>query len=199
MLPRSGHEACSCRAQRLRWAGIADRLAGVEHLLEYQDYLLAYRLRALIGGRLRPSGAPLSLPAYAARRLRRQALAREVTASGDYRAALRDVDRLTDELNFGFWHNPGETVALLTAVVAAGGCPALESEAAFTDGLLTPQERARAGVDGCAVLGRYYLGLVRASAAYLDAEVFDRLRGSLDAVRERVPLVVVDGVVTDEG
>jgi hypothetical protein len=56
---------------------------------------------------------------------------------------------------------------------------------------------------GCAVLGRYYLGLVRASAAYLDAEVFDRLRGSLDALRERVPLVVVDGdsdsVVADEG
>ena len=176
-------------------------LAGVEHLREYQDYVLAYRLRALVGGRLRPTGALLSLPAYAARRLRRQALAREVTVSGDYRAALRDVERLTDELNFGFWHNPGETVAVLTAVIAAGGCPALESEAAFVDGLMTPRERARAGADGCAVLGRYYLGLVRASAAYLDAEVFDRLRGSLDALRALVPLVVVDGdvVAADEG
>lgn len=165
----------------------------MEHLREYQDYLLAYRLRALIGGRSRPRGAPLSLSAYAAKRLRRQALAREVTSSGDYRAALRDVDALTDELAFGFWHNPAETVAMLTHVVAAGGCVALEGEAAFAAALLTPRERARAGPAGCAALARYYLGLVRASAAYLDAETFDRLRGALDGAREHLPLVVVDG------
>lgn len=164
----------------------------MEHLREYQDYLLAYRLRALIGGRLRPLGAPLTLAAYAAKRLRRQALAREVTASGDYRAALREVDALTSELNFGFWHNPGETVAVLGHVVAAGGCVALEGEAAFVDALLTARERARSGAERCAALARYYLGLVRASAAYLDAETFDRLRGALDVAREALPLVVVD-------
>lgn len=164
----------------------------MEHLREYQDYVLAYRLRALIGGRVRPLGAPLTLSAYAAKRLRRQALAREVTTSGDYRAALRDVEALTSELSFGFWHNPGETVAVLTHVVAAGGCVALEGEDAFVEALFTARERAHAGTDRCIALARYYLGLVRASAAYLDAETFDRLRGALDAARAHLPLVVVD-------
>lgn len=190
MLPRSGHEACSCRAQRLRWAGTADRLAGVEHLLEYQDYLLAYRLRALIGGRLRPGAPPLSLPGYAARRLRRQALARGLAVGSAGRGALREVERLTDELSFGLWHDPVETVALLRHVVAAGGCVALESEAAFASELLTRGERHRAGQEAVALLASYYLGLVRASAACLDAEAFDRLRGALDPARARLPLVV---------
>lgn len=176
--------------QRLQPPG--RRLEVVEHLREYQDYVLAYRLRALIGGRLRPSGPQLSLAAYAARRLRRQALARQVTASDDYRTSLREVERLTDELSFGVWHNPSESVRLLEVVVRSGGCRALESEAAFAHELLTPTERARAGAEGVALLARYYLGLLRASSAYLDAVVFDRLRSSLDAERDRLPVVVSD-------
>ena len=162
----------------------------MEHLREYQDYLLAYRLRALIGGRLRPAAAPLSVAGYASRRLQRQALARAVASSGDYRSALRQVERLTDELSFGIWHSPNETTALLRHVVAAGGCAALESEAAFASELLTPGERRRAGPEATALLASYYLGLVRASAVDLDAAAFDRLRGALDQVRERLPLVV---------
>jgi len=168
----------------------------VEHLREYQDYVLGYRLRALVGAGVRPKGPLLTLPAYAARRLRRQSLAREVAASGDYRRPLREVERLTDELNFGLWHNPSETLRLLEHVIRSGGCRALESEAAFASELLTPRERARGGPDGVALLARYYLGLIRASAAYLDAAVFDRQRGSLDAMREHVPLVVVDAADT---
>lgn len=164
----------------------------MEHLREYQDYVLAYRLRALLGGRLRPSGALLELPAYAATRLRRQALARQVTSSDDYRASLREVERLTGELSFGLWHNPSETLALLEQVVRSGGCRALESEAAFVSELLTRAERRRAGQAGCAFLARYYLGLVRASSAYLDASVFDRVRTELDRMRERLPVVVLD-------
>lgn len=164
----------------------------MEHLLEYQDYVLAYRLRAVLGGAVRPRGPLLGLPAYAARRLRRQRLAREVTASGDYRRSLREVERLTDELNFGLWHNPSETLALLGHVVRSGGCRALESEAAFASDLLTPLERRRAGPVGAERLAAYYLALVRASASYLDAAAFDRLRGALDAQRLHVPLVVVD-------
>ena len=30
--------------------------AAPEHLLEYQDFVLAFRFRALVGGRLRPRG-----------------------------------------------------------------------------------------------------------------------------------------------
>ena len=162
----------------------------MEHLREFQDYLLAYRLRAVIGGQARPRGAPLALAAYAARRVRRQALAREVATTAEYHASLREVERLSDELNFGLWHDPIETNALLRHVVAAGGCPALESEAAFVAALLTPSERRRAGPAATGRLARYYLGLVRSAAAYLDAEVFDRLRGGLDAERAHLPLVV---------
>ena len=160
-----------------------------EHLLEDQDHVLAYRLRALVGGRLRPHGGPLPLPRYAAERLRRQALAREVVGRGDYRDALRELERISDALSFGFWHDPGATVAMLRAVVGAGGCVALEGPEAFVDALLTPLERERAGPDG-ARLARYYLGLVRASAAYQDAEVFTRLRDELDRERARLPLIV---------
>jgi hypothetical protein len=164
-------------------------IAAPEHLLEYQDHVLAYRLRALLGGRLRPSGPLLSLPAYADRRLRRQRLARELVGRSDYREVLREVERLSDALCFGFWHDPSETQAMLRAVVAAGGCPALEGPAGFLEALLTPAERARAGADA-ERLARYYLGLVRASAAYLDAETFTRLRDQVEADRGRLPLVV---------
>lgn len=160
-----------------------------EYLLEYQDHVLAWRLRALVGGRLRPRGGPLPLPAYAERRLRRQALAREVVGRGDYRGAMRELERLSDELCFGFWHDPGETVAMLRAAVEAGGCPALESPERFVDALLTPLERARAGADERR-LAAYYLGLVRASAAYQDPEVFTRLRDEVERERARLPLVV---------
>ncbi len=163
--------------------------AAPEHLLEYQDHVLAYRLRALVGGRLRPSGGPLSLGRYATERLRRQALAREVVGRGDYREALRELERISDALSFGFWHDPGETVAMLRAVVEVGGCAALEGPEAFVEALLTPLERARAGSDGVR-LARYYLGLVRASAAYQDAEVFTRLRDEIERERVRLPLIV---------
>jgi hypothetical protein len=171
----------------------------VEHLRDYQDYVLAYRLRALLGGRLRPGGPLLELPAYAARRLRRQALARQVAASDDYRASLREVERLTSELSFGLWHNPSETLGLLEQVVRSGGCRALESEAAFVSELLTRSERRRAGDASCALLARYYLGLLRASSAFLDAAVFDRQRGALDVLRERLPVVVMDLEAADGG
>ena len=160
-----------------------------EHLLEYQDHVLAYRLRALVGGRVRPTSGPLPLARYAAERLRRQALAREVVARGDYREALRELERVSDALSFGFWHDPGETVAMLRAVVEAGGCAALEGPEAFVAALMTPLERARAGGDAVR-LARYYLGLVRASAAYQDAEAFTRLRDEVERERVRLPMIV---------
>lgn len=162
----------------------------MEHLREYQDYVLAYRLRALVGGRLRPKGRELRLAEYAARRLKRQALARQLLSQRDYHAQLKAVEALTDELNFGFWHNPAETVQVIKAIIAQGGCRALESEAAFIEALLTPRERARAS-ERAPLIARYYLGLLRASAAYLDAEVFTRLRGELEPLRELLPVVVL--------
>ena len=163
----------------------------VEHLLEYQDYLLAYRLRALVGGALRPLGKPFSLGEYAAKRLERQALARELLGSGEYRSRMRRVDALTSELSFGFWHNPNETVYVLREVIKQGGCPALESRENFVAELLTRLEREHLSRAEQMLIAEYYLGLFRASAAYLDAEVFTRLRGEVEPLRERLPLFIL--------
>jgi hypothetical protein len=165
----------------------------VEHLREYQDYLLAYRLRARVGGALRPAARELSLAEYAGLRLERQRLARELLGDADYRVGLRRVDALTDQLNFGFWHNPSETAGVLRKVAAAGGCTALESEGAFAAELLTRSERARLGDEGARRLAGYYLGLLRASAAWLDPAIFTRLRDELDARRDDLPLFVQPG------
>lgn len=164
----------------------------VEHLREYQDYVLAYRLRALIGGKVRPRAPQLSLPEYARKRLRRQTLARRVLTGEDYRATLGAVDQLTDALNFGFWHNPSEALAFLRQVSRQGGHPALASPQAFIDHLLTPLERTRLGPDEEALIGRYYLGLLYSAISCLDPEAFTRLRDELEPLRERLPLFLSD-------
>lgn len=169
----------------------------MEHLLEYQDYLLAYRLRSLIGGPIGPRGPLLALPDYARRRLERQQLARELLGSGEYRQRMKRVDALTDELNFGFWHNPNESVIVMKRVIEAGGCRALETEEAFVADLLTPSERGRLGLDRQRLVARYYLGLLRASAAYLDAEVFTRLRAEVEPLRATMPLFALGGTGDD--
>ncbi|MDQ3460990.1 MAG: hypothetical protein M3498_17115 [Deinococcota bacterium] len=161
-----------------------------EHLLEYQDYVLAYRLRALVG-REGPLPGYLSLPSYAAKRLERQHLARELVRAGDYREGLRRVDRLTDELNFGFWHNPSESIDFLRRVIVQGGHRALESEGGFLEELLTPLECAALSDEQQTLVARYYLGLLRASASYLDAESFTRLRDEVESLREGLPIFVV--------
>lgn len=163
----------------------------MEHLREYQDYLLAYRLRTLIGGALRPRTAPLELAAYARARLERQELARALLGSGEYRERMRRVDELTDRLNFGFWTNPNETVTVLRRVIEAGGCRAVESEEAFAEELFTRLERERLSLRTQRLVARYYLGLLRASAAYLDPEIFTRLRAEIDPLREELPIFVL--------
>jgi len=163
----------------------------VEHLLEYQDYVLAYRLRALVGGATRPLGSFLSLPEYARKRLERQTLAKSVLGTPDYRGRLRKVEALTEEINFGFWHNPGESVEFLKKMVQQGGCPALESPQAFVELLVTHREQERLTEAEKRLVGSYYLGLLRASAAYLDAEIFTRLRGELEPLRDHLPFFVL--------
>ncbi len=162
----------------------------MEQLLEYQDYVLAYRLRALVGGRARPTGY-LSLSEYAARRLERQVLAKELLKSPDYRGQLRQVEALTEALNFGFWHNPGESIEFLKRVIEGGGCGALESSGAFVEELLTRRERAELTPEHADLIAVYYLGLLRASASYLDGETFTRLRAELEPLREQLPFFVL--------
>ena len=175
----------SLLAQFLQWC--------VEHLREFQDYLLAYRLRSLIGGKLRPAKRPLSLTEYAQKRLERQTLARELLSNKDYRVQMKRVDALTDELNFGFWQNPSESVVLLKTVIEQGGCQALESNDLFIEALLSEREQAELSEAEKTLLASYYLGLIKASAAYLDAEIFTRLRAEVDGLREDLPIFIAFG------
>ena len=170
----------------------------VEPLLEYQDYVLAYRLRAAVGGKTRPARY-LSLSEYAGLRLERQALAKDLLKNQDYRVQLREIEALTDRLNFGFWHNPSETIGFIKRVIEQGGCAALESPEAFVSELLTRRERAELSSENAARVARYYLGLLRASASYLDAEVFTRLRAEIEPLREGLPFFVLpkDGVTEE--
>lgn len=163
----------------------------MEHLLEYQDYVLAYRLRALVGGRTRPRTAYLSLSEYAGKRLERQALAKGVLKEPDYRDGLRRVEALTEALNFGFWHNPGESIEFLRRTIEQGGCSALESPEQFVAALLTRREQAELSGADKQLVATYYLGLLRSSASYLDAEVFTRLRAEIEPLRERLPFFVL--------
>lgn len=163
----------------------------MEHLLEYQDYLLAYRLRAEVGGKLMPNEPELAVPRYAALRVERQALARAVVGAGPYQERMRRVDALTDRLNFGFWHNPTETVTVLRGVIEAGGCRALEDAEGFLETLLTRAERARLTDTDARRVPAYYLGLVRASVAYLDPDVFTRMRADVEPLRASLPVFVL--------
>lgn len=172
-------------------------MGGVEHLLEYQDYVLAYRLRTLVGGPTRPT-AYLSLAEYARLRLERQALAKTVLKSPDYRGQLRQVEALTEALNFGFWHNPGETLEFLKRVIEGGGCRALESVDAFVEALLTRRERSELSQERAELVAAYYLGLLRASASYLDAETFTRLRAEIEPLREQLPFFVLPGELSPQ-
>jgi hypothetical protein len=166
-------------------------LRTVEHLREYQDYLLAYRLRALVGGSLRPQAKELTLPEYARLRTERQTLAKGMLGKANYHQDMQQVEKLTDKLNFGFWHNPSETVRVFKRVIEMGGCKALESTQAFIDELLTRREKETLEPKQKELIAKYYLGLFRASAAYLDAEVFTRLRGEVDPLREQLPVFVL--------
>jgi hypothetical protein len=163
----------------------------VEHLREYQDYVLAYRLRVLIGGRLKPRNKMLHLSQYAQKRLERQHLAKTLLARPDYHHQLKQVETLTEQLNFGFWHNPIETIQVLTRVIEQGGCRALESSSLFIQEILTTFEKTNLSLEQQDLIARYYLGLFRASAAYLDADVFTRLQGELEPLRETLPVFVL--------
>ena len=131
----------------------------MEHLREYQDYVLAYRLRALVGGKSKPLTGYLSLAEYANKRMQRQRLAEMLLKKANYHADMRQVDKLTEEMNFGFWHNPGESVTFLRHVIEQGGCAALESESNFITYLLTPLERSKLRFNEEGIVARYYLGL----------------------------------------
>ena len=150
-----------------------------EMLLEYQHYLMAHRLRSLLGGRLTPQGL-LTLPEYASRRIQRQDLARQMITRASPPEAMKSLDRLTDELMFGFWLNPAEVTAFLRAAIRQGSHPALGEASAFAR-LLTPTEQARLGESGTERVCRYYLTCLHLASPGADPHALEHIFQRIDA------------------
>lgn len=158
----------------------------VSLLREYQDYVIAFRLRTALGGRLAPAGPRLLLRDYARKRLERQALARALVKKEIPLAGLREIDRLTLETAFGFWHNPAEVADFLRAAMRQGGHPALGSPEAFAE-LLTDSERARLGSSMPEVCA-HYLTCLSLAAPGIDPVALDNIYRRIEAFE--VPLFV---------
>ncbi|MEF2279099.1 hypothetical protein V3W47_12385 [Deinococcus sp. YIM 134068] len=159
-----------------------------EMLLEFQGYVLAYRLRAAVGGRVAPPGEPLTLAEYAARRMERQDLARGLVRQGLHPLRMRRLDALSDELMFGFWLNPSEVAAFLRGAIRQGSHPALGDPDAFA-ALLTPAERERLGETGVRLVCAHHLTCLTLAAPMLDP---DALAGVWKRVEATTPPLFVD-------
>lgn len=159
-----------------------------EMLLEFQGYVLAYRLRAAVGGRVAPPGEQLSLAGYAARRLERQNLARRLVREGLDPQWMRRLEALSDELMFGFWLNPAEVAAFLRAAIRQGSHPALGDPAAFA-ALLTPAERGRLGNLGVQLVCAHHLTCLSLAVPMLDPGA---LAGVWARVEATTPPLFVD-------
>ncbi|WP_328774629.1 hypothetical protein [Deinococcus aquaedulcis] len=153
-----------------------------ELLREYQEYVLAYRLRRAVGGRVTPQGEQLSLAGYAALRLERQDLARRLVREGLDPGRMRRLDTLSDQLMFGFWLNPSEVAAFLRAAIREGGHPALGHPAAFA-ALLTPAERARLGEAGVAQVCAHHLACFALAAPMMDPDGLQTAWQRIEATR----------------
>jgi hypothetical protein len=169
-------------------ARMPDRDAGVTELArEYQDYVIAHRVRTLMGGRLMPKNF-LSLPQYASRRLERQRLAREiVTVKPLTPDRLRVVDDLTDELCFGMWRNPREINDFLHAVLRLGGHPIFEFEQTFADLILEEKERARLPQRGLEI-ARFYRTCLTLGAAMLNIDEMELAAQRVEDLAGEMPL-----------
>ncbi|WP_369409315.1 hypothetical protein [Deinococcus arboris] len=153
-----------------------------ELLQEYQGYVLAYRLRRAVGGRVAPPGDQLTLAGYAAVRLERQDLARRLVREGLDAVWMRRLDSLSDQLMFGFWLNPAEVAAFLRAAIREGSHPALGEPAAFA-ALLTPGERARLGEAGVAQVCAHHLACFALAAPMLDPDGLNTAWQRVEATR----------------
>lgn len=159
-----------------------------ELLREYQGYVLAYRLRRAVGGRVAPPREQLTLAQYAARRLERQELARSLIRRGMGSGQMRRLDDLSDELMFGFWLNPAEVAAFLRAAIREGSHPALGDPAAFA-ALLSPAERVRLGESGVRRVCAHHIASFSLAAPMLDPT---GLNAAWQRIEDNEPPLFVD-------
>ncbi|MFK7602258.1 hypothetical protein ACI3L1_08615 [Deinococcus sp. SM5_A1] len=162
-----------------------------EMLREYQGYVLAYRLRVAVGGRVTPGGEQLTLPEYAITRIERQDLARSLIKRGMGATQMRRLDRLSDTLMFGFWLNPAEVAAFLRAAIFEGSHPALGHPAAFA-ALLTASERSRLGDSGVQRVCAHHLACLTLAAPMLDP---DGLSRAWQRIEDTMPPLFLDELV----
>jgi hypothetical protein len=169
----------------------------LEHQKEYQDYVIAFRVRRLLGARLAPKPF-LTLSAYATKRLARQKLARElITLKPLTLDRLAGVDALTNELCFGMWRNPREINDFLSAVWRLGGNTIFEFETEFVAQILTPSERQRLPEQGLEI-ARFYNACLRVGAAAMNPEEMDFAAERVLQLSKVLPVFIDELFVPDQ-
>jgi hypothetical protein len=172
----------------------ADGISAMQ--LEYQEYVIAHRVRTLLGKRLEPRSR-LDLTQYAVRRLERQRLARElITVKPLTAERMRRLDAFTDELCFGMWRNPREINDFLSAVWRIGGHMIFESEPAFAEQVLTSTERERLTERGLEI-ARFYNACLRVGAAALNPEEMDFAVTRVETLSLSIPIFIDELVSAD--
>ena len=156
---------------------------------EYQEYVIAHRVRKLLGKRLEPR-ALLNLTQYAAKRLERQRLARELITIKPLTAErMMRLDAFTDELCFGMWRNPREINDFLSRVWRIGGHVIFESEPEFAAQVLTQTERERLGEHGLEI-AQFYNACLRVGAAAQNPEEMDFAVSRVETLGVSIPIFI---------
>lgn len=184
------------RFRRLRGvsATTADGISAMQR--EYQEYVVAHRVRRLLGKRLEPR-ALLNLTQYASRRLERQRLARELITIKPLTAErMMRLDAFTDELCFGMWRNPREINDFLSAVWRIGGHVIFESESEFASLVLTQTERERLPERGLEI-ARFYNACLRVGAAAQNPEEMDFAVTRVETLSLSIPVFIDELVSLD--
>lgn len=147
---------------------------------EYQDYVIAHRLRVVLGY---VPGKCYSLPEYAALRLRRGELVRKLVARQGDSALLSRIEQITEDLSYGFWSNPSVLKGFMRRLSPVV-CPVLESPQTF-ETLLTPNELTRLEPG---LAGQYYLGWFRLPGLLNEPVAFEEALRQQEALSERLGL-----------
>lgn len=148
---------------------------------EYQDYVMAHRLRLAIG---QNPGELLSLPQYARLRLQRGALLKRLVELRGDPELLKQIDDLSLQLNFGFWSNPATLKAFLRPLYALP-IPELASAEGF-ESLLSSSELAR--ISQPLLVGRYYLGWLRLPNLVMEPIAFEQAMRQQESLAEQLGL-----------
>lgn len=148
---------------------------------EYQDYVIAHRLREALGY---APGKLYSLAEYAALRLRRSELVRKLVARQGDSALLSRIEGITEDLNYGFWSNPSVLKGFLRRL-SPEFHPVLESPKAF-ETLLSGAELER--IDEAELAGQYYLGWLRLSGLVNEPVAFEYAMREQEELSERLGL-----------